>query len=116
MLTGNLFADIPAHLPAEEFLTVWQTPGVRVERIVSKGHTTSPGDWYDQDTDEWVLLLRGNATLRIEGRNELLRLGPGDHVLLPAHLRHRVEQTDANGETVWLAVHVGIVANSMYPV
>lgn len=41
--------------------------GVRVERIVSQGHVTPPGQWYDQDWDEWVSLLSGAARLRVEG-------------------------------------------------
>jgi cupin 2 domain-containing protein len=106
MQTGNLFTA-PAVPAADEFLeTLWASGGVRFERIISHGHITPPGTWYDQDTDEWVVLLSGAARLRIEGRDELLELRPGDHVLLPAHLRHRVEWTDPDQDSHWLAVHV----------
>jgi cupin 2 domain-containing protein len=105
MERGNLFAAIPAALPEELLHTLWQTPELRIERIVSRGHVTPPGQWYDQDADEWVVLLRGSAVLRIDGREEPLELRPGDYVLLPAHLRHRVEWTDPAQDSIWLAVH-----------
>ena len=108
MNRGNLFTDIPAGaLPAELSHVLWQTPPLRVERIVSRGHATPPDQWYDQDADEWVVLLTGSAGLRIDGRAELVVMRPGDYVLLPAHVRHRVEWTDPNQDTVWLAIHCG---------
>jgi cupin 2 domain-containing protein len=100
----NLFADLPEHLPDELFQTLIQTPSLRIERIVSRGHTTPVGQWYDQDTEEWVVLLQGAAKLCIEGRDGLLSLRAGDAVLLPAHQRHRVEWTDPERYTIWLAV------------
>jgi cupin 2 domain-containing protein len=82
-----------------------RAPGVRVERIVSTGHVTPPGEWLEQDADEWVVLLRGRARLRIDGEAVPHDLKPGHHVVLRAHVRHRVEWTDDLGPTVWLAVH-----------
>jgi cupin 2 domain-containing protein len=105
MATGNLFAHIPELLTDELLDVLWQTPGLRVERIVSRQHASPPGFWYDQDTDEWVLLVAGSAGLWVEGQEGVLTLRPGDHVLLPAHRRHRVEWTDPHRDTVWLAVH-----------
>jgi cupin 2 domain-containing protein len=81
-------------------------PGVRIERIVSFGHITPIDAPYDQDHDEWVLLLRGSASLWIDGDGEQ-DLRPGDHVLIPAHCRHRVTRTALNEPTVWLAIHFG---------
>ena len=103
-LLRNLFADIPATLPDELFQTLLQTPAFRVERIVSRGHASPEGFWYDQDADEWVVLLAGAARLRFEG-GEPVDLAPGDHVHIPARQRHRVEWTDPARPTVWLAVH-----------
>ena len=77
---------------------------VRVERIVSTGQVSPADFWYDQDEDEFVIVVAGGAVLTIEGRAEPLRLGPGDWVNLPAHCRHRVEWTSADPPTVWLAV------------
>lgn len=106
---GNLYdTGGIVHDPQQEFFqTLLETRGVRVERIVSKGHATPPGQWYDQDWDEWALLLSGAARLRLEGDVEALDLVPGDCIWLPAHCRHRVEWTDAERETVWLALHCG---------
>ena len=101
----NLFDDLPGHLPAERIDVLISAPGVRVERIVSTGHVTPPGEWLEQDGDEWVVALRGRARLRIEDEATPLDLRPGHHVLLRAHVRHRVEWTDDLGPTVWLAVH-----------
>lgn len=104
---NNLFDDLPVRLPAERIDALVTAPGVRIERIVSTGHVTPPGEWYEQDTDEWVVLLRGRARLRLEAETDARDLRPGDHVLLRAHVRHRVEWTDDAAPTVWLAVHSG---------
>lgn len=79
-------------------------PGARVERIVSTGQTTPPGQWYDQAGDEWVALLAGRATLRL-GDGSLIEMVQGDWLVIPAHVRHRVEATSADPPCVWLAVH-----------
>jgi len=100
----NLFAD-PGPLAAELLQPLLETNGLRLERIVSAGHATPPGEWYDQDRDEWVILLRGRAALRFEDEAELLEMQPGDYVTIVAHRRHRVEWTDAVEKTVWLALH-----------
>ena len=102
---GNIFAGIPRALPEELFENILSAPGFKLERIVSKGHATPPGQWYDQDRDEWVLLLQGSAGLRLDGEEHVLILERGDYIHLPAHRRHRVEWTAPTTETVWLALH-----------
>jgi cupin 2 domain-containing protein len=101
--TRNLWHDRPSSLSEEWFDELVSAPGVKVERIVSGGHATPPGEWYDQEWSEWVALLAGEATLQIEGEAHPRHLGPGDHVLLPARCRHRVERTST--DALWLAVH-----------
>ena len=101
----NLFADLPRDAPDEVVDVLVQTPGARLERIVSFGQATPPGTWYDQDTHEYVVLLRGSAALRFEDEAEPRLLRPGDWVDIPAHRRHRVEWTAAGEPTVWLALH-----------
>jgi cupin 2 domain-containing protein len=101
---SSLLADIPDHLPEELVQTLLSTPSFRIERIVSLGHTSPEGFWYDQETHEWVLLLSGAARLLFEG-NEPLDLLPGTIVNIPAHKRHRVEWTDPARPTIWLAIH-----------
>lgn len=99
----NLFDQIPEG-SAEEILTELLTAGpVRIERIVSFGQASPDDFWYDQAEDEWVLLLEGSATLGFEDRPSV-DLRVGDHIYLPAGMRHRVEKTDATGRTIWLAV------------
>lgn len=102
----NLFAGLPAKTDEELFDDLLKRPGVRLERIVSTGQASPAGFWYDQDRDEWVVVLSGSAGLVIEGKAEMT-LVPGDYVFLPAHTRHRVNWTDAGRPTVWLAVHIG---------
>ena len=105
-MSGNLFAGIGAGKREEELLTTLaERPGVRIERIVSTGQASPPGFWYDQDWGEWVVLLSGAARLRFADEDEPRHLGPGDWVDIPAHCRHRVEWTDPDQPTVWLAVH-----------
>ncbi|WP_330925668.1 cupin domain-containing protein [Candidatus Sororendozoicomonas aggregata] len=105
MMNKNLFKDIPEELSQEFFEVLQDREALKIERIVSKGHYTPENEWYDQQWDEWVVLLTGAATLRVEGHAALYDLFPGDHILLPAHIRHRVEWTDPAQESVWLAVH-----------
>lgn len=105
MDVGNLYTLIPEVLPAERFDELIAEPGFCLERIVSKGHATPPGEWYDQDQAEWVVLLTGGAALRFDGQEDPIELQPGDYVLIPAHAKHRVEWTAPGTETVWLALH-----------
>lgn len=106
MLTaGNLFANVPPALAEEQISELLAAPNVRIERIVSRGQASPPGFWYDQDRAEWVLLLAGSAGVQFEGEAEPRALKPGDHLDIPAHARHRVAWTDADGPTIWLAVH-----------
>ncbi len=79
--------------------------GARVERIASRGHADPPGRWYDQDGDEFVLLVAGAARLAFADGSERA-LAPGDWVAIPARCRHRVAWTDPGAETLWLAVHM----------
>jgi cupin 2 domain-containing protein len=101
----NLFGGIPDHLPEEMVEVLVSTPHLKLERIISAGQATTPGQWYDQETDEWVVLLTGSAGLLFEGEAEVRVLRPGDYLLIPAHRRHRVAWTDPRQRTVWLALH-----------
>jgi cupin 2 domain-containing protein len=99
----NLFDDLPRGLP-EELVTILTSAGdVRIERIVSHGHASPEGFWYDQPQHEWVVVLRGAARLRFE--DGVREMTAGDYVNIPAHHRHRVEWTTPDEPTVWLAVH-----------
>jgi cupin 2 domain-containing protein len=104
MKSGNFFAHIPARLPTELIQTLATGNGTRIERIVSKGHCSPPGYWYDQLEHEWVVLLQGEATLCFEKDGRIVHLLEGDYVHIAPHEKHRVERTAEHRETVWLAV------------
>lgn len=99
----NLFADVPMNLSGELTTILAQSQQVRIERIVSHGHASAQDHWYDQEEHEWVLVLRGEATLQFE-QDKSVHLKPGDHLLIPAHQKHRVQWTTPTEPTVWLAV------------
>lgn len=102
---GNLFDNLPADRTAEHFDILATLGDGKVERIVTFGQCSAEGFWYDQDQDEWVLLLRGRARLEIEGIREPVVLNPGDYINLPAHTRHRVAWTTPDEPTIWLTIH-----------
>jgi cupin 2 domain-containing protein len=103
---GNIFDHIPAAAGGAEFLeNLLVRRSVRIERIVSSGHASPPGFWYDQAWNEWVIVLRGSAGLRLEDEAEVRSLEAGDYVFIPARRRHRVDWTSESEPTVWLAVH-----------
>ena len=81
-----------------------QGDGVRVERIVSRGHTSPPGFWYDQAEAEWVLVVAGSARLQLHP-DRMIELGAGDHLFIAPHERHRVDWTDPSCDTIWIAVY-----------
>ena len=103
---GDLLAALPDASGAEQFKTLLARAGVRILRIVSDGQASPPGEWLDQDDDEWVVVLAGWTGLQIDGETDIRSLGPGEYAFLPAHFRHRVEWTDPEGPTVWLAIHM----------
>ena len=105
MITASLFENIPAALPEELVTILAAGGGATVERIVSRGHASPEGEWYDQETLEWVLVVKGEARLQFEGEAEVA-MKAGDHLLIPPHARHRVVWTPEGEETVWVAVHL----------
>jgi cupin 2 domain-containing protein len=99
----NLLRDLPAATADEIVEVLASSAAVRIERIVSHGQTSPPGFWYDQAEAEFVVVLAGAARL-LFAEGEMVALGPGDWVDIAAHRRHRVEWTDPQKTTVWLAV------------
>lgn len=104
-MKGELLTDVPADLPEELVQPILGRPGLRIERIVSRGHASPAGFWYDQAEHEFVVLLQGAA--RLEFEDETVELRPGSFVDIPARRRHRVAWTDPNQPTIWLAIHYG---------
>jgi len=101
--TGQLFDNLPDARAEERFETLLARGAVRIERIVSAGQASPPGFWYDQTEDEFVVLMAGAARLRFSDDDRPVELRPGNWVHIPAHRRHRVEATQADPPTVWLA-------------
>src|SRR6186997_1206286 len=99
----NFFVELPAGLPHEMAETFVESGHVRIERIVSHGHASPRGFWYDQDQHEWVMVLHGAARLRFE--DQTIELKRGDFVNILAHTKHRIEWTTPDEQTIWLAVH-----------
>ena len=99
----NILAGIPPVLENELLEPLVLDSACRIERIVSMGHTSPDGFWYDQPWAEWVVLIQGAARVRFEDR--IVDLKPGDHLTIPAHQKHRVDWTLLGEPTVWLAVH-----------
>jgi cupin 2 domain-containing protein len=100
---ANLFDRILPSAAEESIEVLLAKPQLRIERIVSHGHSSPDDFWYDQDQNEWVLLVAGAA--RLEFENELVEMSPGSFLSIPAHRRHRVQWTDPNQPTVWLAIY-----------
>ena len=102
--TPNLFRPVHPPGPHEIFTPLLARPSFRIERIESHGHASPPGFWYEQETAEWVLVVSGAARLQFEGEGPI-EMPEGAYVNIPAGRRHRVEWTDPNQPTIWLAVH-----------
>ena len=100
---ANLFSNLPDGSKTEIIEKLHEQSGILIERILSNGQTTLEGEWYDQETDEWVLVLRGSGKLLFEGNGEQT-LNQGDYLFIPRHKKHRVTFTDLN--TIWLAIHI----------
>ena len=98
----NLFTNLPKNLPEELTTVLQEGNGVRIERIISTGHQSPDGFWYDQPENEWVMVLTGAAKLAFEDR--VVEMVSGDSINIPAHQKHRVEWTSPDEPTVWLAV------------
>lgn len=103
--SGNLFSMVPKKLKEEQISELLATDEVRIERIVSRGQACGEDDWYDDEEAEWVIVLSGSARLLLEGETEPRQLNPGDYIYIPPRKRHRVDWTDPDEITVWLAVH-----------
>ncbi len=104
MKPENIFLVQSVDLKKEVFDVLIDDPRVTIERIVSKGHRSPENGWYDQEKNEWVMVLRGKAELTFFDQT-IMCLGAGDYVHIPPHTKHRVSWTDPDLETLWLAVH-----------
>lgn len=102
-MKSNIFENIPYNIPKEIFKPIIENDSVKIERIVSKGHLSPANFWYDQDKNEWVIVLKEKAILEFE-YDSRIELNEGDYLNISAHKKHRVSWTDPEQETIWLAV------------
>ncbi|MGA2061558.1 MAG: cupin domain-containing protein [Thermoguttaceae bacterium] len=105
MNVKNIFDGIPSELGKELFTTIHTAKKFRLERIVSHGQCSPQGFWYDQNENEWLIVLEGNASIQFDGDPESVELHPGSYLNIPAHVKHRLARTSQTQQTVWLAIH-----------
>lgn len=98
----NFFAGLSEPADGEVFSDLLRRRNLRVERIVSSAFPDT--GLYDQEQDEWVILLEGRAVLEVDGTE--VRLAAGDYLFIPAHTPHRLLETRPEPRCVWLAVHL----------
>ncbi len=102
---SNIKDNLPVRAGVEElFDLIIANDKVRIERIVSHGHSSPAGFWYDQSENEWIILISGAAAIRQKEPDKLISMVAGDYLLIPAHRKHRVESTKPDSDTIWLAV------------
>ena len=104
MKKTNIFTNIPQTLKEELFEDILNKPNIKIQRIVSDGHITEEFDWYDQDSDEWVIVLQGAAIIKFKNENDV-KLEVGDYINIPAHKKHKVTWSSKEIKTIWLAIH-----------
>lgn len=109
----NLLSDVDenAKFDEEKMELLYGAEGSgapRIERIVSTGQSSAPDFWYDQEEDEFVLVLKGSAVLEFDDEEmaESVTLTAGDSLTIAAHQRHRVKSTSTDEPTVWLCVFI----------
>ena len=100
---SNLLTSIPDNIDHEKIEELLDQPNVKIERILSKGQTSPEVGWYDQDENEWVVVLQGSGEITFEDGDKV-QLESGDYINIPAHRKHKVSWTDPDNVTVWLAV------------
>jgi len=101
---NNIFKNIPNDLSSEVFEDLSQSKNIKIERIISKGHSSPEKGWYDQVQNEWVIVLKGEAVLAFDNKPDI-KLNQGDYLNIAAHQKHKVSWTTSEEETIWLAIH-----------
>lgn len=100
---NNIFSSIPDTIEEEKFLDLLQHDSIRIERILSRGHSSPQEGWYDQEEHEWVVVLEGSGIISFEDGREIT-LHKGAYLNIPAHVKHKVKWTDPEITTIWLAI------------
>lgn len=103
----NIFQieSLPDKNEVELFDDLLSSEGLLIERIISNGWNRIEDKWYDQENDEWVLLIKGNASIGFEN-DQIMELTEGDYLYIPSHCKHKVIKTSNEPPAIWLAVHI----------
>lgn len=104
IVSKNIYKNLPGNLHNEIFQVITENSNVKIEKIISNGQSSPPNFWYNQELNEFVILLKGSAELLFEN-DEYVKMIPGDYIIIPSHKKHRVERTSETEETIWLAIH-----------
>ena len=104
MEVKNIFKNIPEDLSEEIVEKILEVKNIRIERIISKGQSSPPNFWYDQNENEFVIVVKGRAKLHFMGEEKPILISKGEYTIIPPHVKHRVEWSDPGTETIWLAV------------
>lgn len=105
MTPENIFSHIAETGEEEQFNLLLKSPNCRIDRIVSAGHSSPKGFWYDQENDEFILLVQGEATIEFEDRG-MVTMKAGDYLLIPQGCKHRLENSSVDPVCIWLCVFV----------
>ena len=103
MKLNNIFAEIPDELDNELMEVLQQSDNIKIQRIVSKGQISPETGWYDQQQNEWVIVIKGEAVITFEQTEVAMQAG--SYINIPAHTKHKVSWTHPDLETVWLVVY-----------
>lgn len=102
----NIFTKLPEMFSNSEIIEpLYENQSVCIERITSVDMHNDNGEWYDQDNDEWVIVLQGEGGLMFDDSSKVV-LSPGDYLFIPAHRRHMLTHTSGNPPCIWLTVHI----------
>jgi len=103
-MNNNIFSNIQDNIAKEVVDNILTSDNIKIERIVSKGQASPDGFWYDQDKNEWVILLQGSAGLQFYGEKDVVVLKSGSYINIKAHKKHRVKWTAKDKKTIWLTI------------
>lgn len=107
MQKKHIYENILIDKSKEEFLDLLNHDNIRIERIVSNGQKSEEDFWYEQEENEFVLLLDGDAVLEIQnedGSIKEIELNKNEYINIKAYVKHRVKYTNTSKPTVWLAI------------
>ncbi len=99
----NIYNEVPSSIPNEIFNDLITNESVRIERILSQGHSSPEEGWYDQDEHEWVMVIEGKGVIEFED-GRVITLSKGDYINIAAREKHKVVGTAKDVVTIWLAV------------